>query len=400
MAVTATPPVYRPLPVPPEGGLLQTLSGTPQQPAPPQTAAQQNPWATTVEDDDVVGQLNAITAADSGYMQLARTSGLQTANKRGLLNSSLAAGASQAAAIAAAAPLAQQNAGQAAQRNLARVSGYYDAERQAQDIASREGMLDRQIKSEEERLGRQLTSQEMQQQRDIASRMQMQNVDITSQQQMQQQQIAASTRLAEMNIQAESERLGRQLTAAEEQQIRDIASRETLQTQELTSREQLTREGYASEWARANLDADTRLALTELQNLNDNQRAALSYYLGQDQLYAQSVSNLWANKDIPAPARDAAMQQFLALKNSGANLPTLLFGLNLSWGTPTTGTTTGGTTGGTTTPTTTTGGMPPAPTLPSGTAPDPNDPLYDGFMGDLRYQADLNLYNRTAQGSY
>ncbi len=59
-------------------------------------------------------QLDSIVSQNSPYIQLAEQQGLLTAAGRGLENSSLAAGASQAAATAAAAPLAQQNASEAA----------------------------------------------------------------------------------------------------------------------------------------------------------------------------------------------------------------------------------------------------------------------------------------------
>ena len=51
-----------------------------------------------------------------------------------------------------------------------------------------------------------------------------------------------------------------------------------------------------------------------------------------NKLYANSLDTLYANKDMPAPARDAAMQNFLALRNAQANLPALLFGINLDLG--------------------------------------------------------------------
>lgn len=60
-------------------------------------------------------QLDAITSSNSPYIQLAEQQGLISAAGRGLENSSIAAGAAQAAATQAAEPLATQNAGEAAQ---------------------------------------------------------------------------------------------------------------------------------------------------------------------------------------------------------------------------------------------------------------------------------------------
>jgi len=58
----------------------------------------------------VSGQLNGLIASNSPYMQLARSNAMQTANDRGLINSSMAAGAGESAAISAALPIAQQDA--------------------------------------------------------------------------------------------------------------------------------------------------------------------------------------------------------------------------------------------------------------------------------------------------
>lgn len=72
----------------------------------------------TNDPTNVAGQLNDITSANSPYMQLARQQGMLSAAQRGLGNSSIAAGNAEAAAVQAAAPLAEQNASEAAQGKL------------------------------------------------------------------------------------------------------------------------------------------------------------------------------------------------------------------------------------------------------------------------------------------
>lgn len=75
------------------------------------------------EDDSAVTKLNGLLASDSTYMQTARAAGTRTASRRGLLNSSIAAGAAESAAIAAGAPLASQDAQQTSQKNMAVIDG-------------------------------------------------------------------------------------------------------------------------------------------------------------------------------------------------------------------------------------------------------------------------------------
>ena len=82
------------------------------------TKAQQQPnqpyeYNPTTNTSD---NLNQLTNSDSLYMQQARQSGKNTAASRGLINSSIAAGAAEQAAISAAAPIAQADASTALQQ--------------------------------------------------------------------------------------------------------------------------------------------------------------------------------------------------------------------------------------------------------------------------------------------
>lgn len=66
---------------------------------------------TQIGDNSLVSnQLNGLLSADNPYMQQATTRGNQEAQRRGLLSSSLAAGAVEGARINAALPIAQQDA--------------------------------------------------------------------------------------------------------------------------------------------------------------------------------------------------------------------------------------------------------------------------------------------------
>ena len=66
--------------------------------------------AAPTQQELVSGQLNGLLASDSPYITQARAQAAATAAGRGLLNSSIAAGAGQQAAIGAALPIAQGNA--------------------------------------------------------------------------------------------------------------------------------------------------------------------------------------------------------------------------------------------------------------------------------------------------
>lgn len=74
-----------------------------------------------------------IMSQDSALMQKAKTDGLRTANSRGLLNSSMAAQASQAAVLDQVVPMASQNAGQ-----------NFDTQRSTQDFEEEQSLATQQ----------------------------------------------------------------------------------------------------------------------------------------------------------------------------------------------------------------------------------------------------------------
>lgn len=91
--------------------------------------------------DTVAGQLTGLLSKDSSYMAQARTGARQTAERRGLLNSSIAATAGEKAAIDKALPIAQQDAAQAAASNLSGQNFRQQATVAAEGAQQREKLL-------------------------------------------------------------------------------------------------------------------------------------------------------------------------------------------------------------------------------------------------------------------
>ncbi len=111
--LSSPPPVYKD-PVRPDIAAPEAVKAT---------ASTYAPTTRTVGSNELVeNRLTGLLAKDNPYMQRAETKGLQFANNRGLLNSSVAAQASQAAAIDAALPIAQQDAGTYTQTGLANMN--------------------------------------------------------------------------------------------------------------------------------------------------------------------------------------------------------------------------------------------------------------------------------------
>lgn len=71
-------------------------------------------------EGDIARRVAALTSKDSALMRTARTSGLQTANRRGVVNSSMAVGAAEQSALGVATPIASQESQQDLQERVNR----------------------------------------------------------------------------------------------------------------------------------------------------------------------------------------------------------------------------------------------------------------------------------------
>ena len=130
-----TPPPATPPVTPPIGGALdQSVKDLSDQAVvynKPTTAPEITARDITAKET-VSGQLNDLLSQDSKYMQSAKANAMEKANSRGLINSSMAVGAGQKAAIDSALPIATSdaninaNAGQEAQQagHQVQLTGY------------------------------------------------------------------------------------------------------------------------------------------------------------------------------------------------------------------------------------------------------------------------------------
>ncbi len=84
----------------------------------------------------VTKQLNGLLNSDNDYIKQARTAGTEYASSRGLLNSSIGAGASQKAAISAALPIAQQEANTANNEYMTRLGTDESIRKGAYDVTA------------------------------------------------------------------------------------------------------------------------------------------------------------------------------------------------------------------------------------------------------------------------
>jgi hypothetical protein len=247
---------------------------------------QNNRWVP--ESDSSVDGLNKLTASDSPYITLARKTGMETANSRGLLNSSIAAGASQAAAIAAAAPFALQDAQVTGQKNLAYEQGGINSDQSAQDFK-------------------------------------------------QSSQLSAQQSAQALTAQTQSEKAQSGLSAQEYTQQGGLLNIQGTQARDLaninnTAQSGLTDKQIAANAGLAATNNTAEMARTQAQIAAGERQAATQALTQADANYAASFGQLAGNENIPAEAREAYMQNLLAIRASSQDTIQQMYGVSLNWG--------------------------------------------------------------------
>ena len=254
------------------------------------------------EDDSTASRVAAITAGGSPLMQQAATAGMQAANRRGLGNSSMAAGASQQAVIAAATPIASQDAQQTAQKNALEMQN-----RQQTSMATMEDSRARDLSAAE-----------------LASRKSLADMEDARVRQLQADQLKQQMGIATMEDTRSRELNTQNLTAQREQQTADIAFKTGLAGQEDARIRQLQADQLKA-------DAEkTRQTLAAEQ-----QKQIASSLADMSAQRFNATANTLNNEKIPADVRAAAQASINQQYDSTLNYLSNLYGVKLSNSTPT-----------------------------------------------------------------
>lgn len=249
-------------------------------------------------NDSVADKVKELTSQDSPLMQQAKTDALKVANRRGLLNSSMAVGAAQDATVRAALPIASQDASQAFQKNMQGSDQAWKSGESALDRTSTEGMAKAQ--------------------RDLQEK--MQNVGIDADKQTQIRDIASREGLAA------AERALQQAM-----QSTDIASREGLAQQERTLQwEMQNREiGYQTGQRGADRALQEQLASWNLKSADRN--AASQFITNMESMFQESYSSIMANTNLDAPTREAQIVSARNLRDRQMNMVRQMYNVALTW---------------------------------------------------------------------
>lgn len=133
------------------------------------------------KSDNVAQNVADVVNQNSPLMKQAKTAGLQAANSRGLLNSSMAGQASQAAVMDYAVPIGSQQAQQNYGANQAFADFKYADAAQTKDIDFRNLQQDKEIDHQQYTQSQDITNQQYMQGKDITNQQYMQGQDLDHQ---------------------------------------------------------------------------------------------------------------------------------------------------------------------------------------------------------------------------
>ena len=308
----------------PAGTSNPTMQTRTDGPAPVATAKSYDEWAGQASpqvDDSVANRLNSYISQDSPLMQQARTDGLRIANSRGLLNSSLAAGASQDAMIRNAMPIAQQDASQAFQKNMQGKDFQYGLASQfaGQEFQGDQAAQDRALQVKMQNAS--LNAADTQQIRDILSKEGVAAADRALTQLTQDKDIAFQTNQAALNRDLEVRMQNSALNASDQQQIRNILSTEGVAAagralQNLMQDKDITFQGNQ---AALNRDLETKMQNAALNAADQQQIRTIASTEGIDAAN-RALQSLMQERDITFQGNESALNRDLETRMQNASL--------------------------------------------------------------------------------
>lgn len=260
-------------------------------------------------DDTVAGQVTKLASKDSALNQMARTEGLKAANRRGLLNSSMAVNAAQDAVLQNVLPIASQDAAQAFQKNQAAKGFEYGMAGQVQQQGwqTAENIAQRGFLGTQADLDRDL--QQTLQQNQITANDAALVKQIASTEGIEAANRALQTALQEKDIQFRMEQGNLDRAAAVAAQERDIAFKKSESALDRGLQEQIAK------W-----------------NLSSNDRNAAAQMLtNMETMYQNSYSSIMANTNLDSATRTSYLTAAKNMRDTQINMVEQMYNVDLHW---------------------------------------------------------------------
>jgi hypothetical protein len=305
------------------------------------------------DDTSVLSRVTKIAGQNSKLNEMARVEGLKASNRRGLLNSSMAVGASQDAVLRSALPIASQDASQAFAGQQAGLDRALQSGMQEKQIASTEKLTLAQLASTEGLAAAQraldvtlqntaISAADRQQVRDISSREGMAAAERALQQLMQSRDITSTEGLAKAQRELDAMMQRNSIDATQQAQIRDIASREGLAAAERALQLTMQQRDAAQAMAMQRTDLTVRQKEAALDrglqekiaswNLSGSDRdSAAGMVVSMEGYYQDTVKNIMANTALSAAQRTQQLSATKALRDKQLNLVEQLYNVDLTY---------------------------------------------------------------------
>jgi len=263
------------------------------------------------KEETVAGQMEGLLGKESPLMTMSRTKAAETANMRGMLSSTMAVQAGEAAAIQSALPIAQQDAQIYAQ------SGQSSQEA-AQEIASttHKGEVSGGLITKEYGLKSELSGQEAAQQKELSTQQAGEKAALSTQEATQAQTLAAQQKDYTLAIDTNKSQWDMQIRQMMETNSFNIATMQDL-----------------GNTTRTNIEAANRALLTAVEVDSAERQAVIGLSKDLGQQFQVTLNNI-AVSDLNANAKTMALNNaynsYVSLMTTGAKLA----GLNISWSSP------------------------------------------------------------------
>lgn len=289
----------------------------------------QGNWQT--EDDSTSAAVAKVASTASPIMKQATGDAMRIANRRGLYNSTIAAGAGVDAALRSATTIGAADANATLQKNLSKQSFVQGTGLQGQQIQGQKDITGQQIAGQKDVTGMQIAGQ-----KDVAG------MNIASAEKMQQAELVSKAELQRAEIASREDMLGRQLTSEETRQAEQIGANKYMQQQQLTSAElQQQKQITSTETIQAAdqalrremnaLQTSTQQAIAQMNIASKERDDAIKSATQMQALYTQMFDAILSNPDLPADQRALYLEHAKNLSGANLNLVKGVYSANITW---------------------------------------------------------------------
>lgn len=255
----------------------------------------------------VKGQMEGLLSEGSKYLDLARSKAAQTANSRGFLNSTMAAGAGERAAIDAALPIASQDA-----------STYHNQSLTNQNASNQS----RQYNAGNNQQMTLANMQSQNQANQFTAGQEQQNSQFNAQQSNAAQEFTASQKNAMEQANMQSENQAGQFNATAEQQASEFnASQANQMLQQQWSQES----AQAHESIMANLNASLEQGIIDAKAFANLRGQYLDSFTSVVNEANINISEIQSNENIPAAEKTKMIENQIKMRDADLKAMKTLF---------------------------------------------------------------------------